>query len=329
MPVHDAGHLALERGVERRFDAPRGRAGDAGQRALHEVRGEEGALRAHDAQSFAAGRLVVLGGKEAQGPHALEHPLLPPPRGRFVTIRIERGRPLGQTGQEGRLGRREVLGRGVEIGAAGRLCALELVPVGRDVQVQGQDLALRELVLDAQGEQRFAQLAPRGAIAVDEHLDRLLRQRRSAFDHPAGAHVVPEGPHEREGVDPRVMEEARVLRGQGGLHERVGKAVGIDEAAALAFGGERLPQGLAVARDDLGRGVLVQGEKTGGQGPQPDPARAEGRGQGDRHRTAPRPLHGCTVTTAEPVRPKTSGSYISSTCVGAVRNVPEVVARAT
>ena len=40
-------------------------------------------------------------------------------------------------------------------------------------------------------------------------------------------------------------------------------------------------------------------------------------------------LHGCTVTMAEPVRPKTSGSYISSTCVGAVRKVPEVVARAT
>ena len=39
--------------------------------------------------------------------------------------------------------------------------------------------------------------------------------------------------------------------------------------------------------------------------------------------------HGSTAITAEPVRPNTSGSYISSTWVGAVRNVPEVVARAT
>ena len=39
------------------------------------------------------------------------------------------------------------------------------------------------------------------------------------------------------------------------------------------------------------------------------------------------PLHRCTVITAVAVRPKTSGSYISSARAGAVRNVPAVVAR--
>ena len=34
-----------------------------------------------------------------------------------------------------------------------------------------------------------------------------------------------------------------------------------------------------------------------------------------------------TVTTAVAVRPNTSGSYISSARAGAVRNVPDVVAR--
>src|SRR6185436_13277914 len=124
---------------------------------------------------------------------------------------------------------------------------------------------------------------------------------------------------------------ARVLRGQGGAHERIRKPVGRDAAAALAFGGERLPQGLAVARDDLGRRLLVQLEEPGGQRAEPHPGRARDRDreQDPDPRAPPQTLHGCTVTTAEPVRPKTSGSYISSACVGAVRNVPEVVARAT
>jgi hypothetical protein len=248
-----------------------------------------------------------------------------------VTIRIERARPLGQAGQEGGLGRGKVLRGRVEVGAAGRLRPLELIPVRRDVQVQGEDLALRELVLHAQGEQRFAQLARRGAIAVDEHLDRLLRERRSAFDHPARADVVPEGAGQGEGVDPRVVEEARVLRGQGGPHERVREPVGREATAALAFGGERLAQGLAVARHDLGRRLLVQHQEPGGQRaqPHPGPARDRDREHGRDPRAPSRKPHGWTVTIAEPVRPKTSGSYISSACVGAVRNVPEVVARAT
>ncbi len=36
-----------------------------------------------------------------------------------------------------------------------------------------------------------------------------------------------------------------------------------------------------------------------------------------------------TSIVAVSVRPNTSGSYISSTCAGAVRNVPDVVARTT
>ena len=114
---------------------------------------------------------------------------------------------------------------------------------------------------------------------MDQHLDRLLRERGSALDHPARADVVPEGAHDREGIDPRVMEEARVLRGQGGAHERIGKAVGVDAAAALPLRGKRLAQGLSVARDDLGRSVLVQLEEASGQRTQPGPARGEGDGR--------------------------------------------------
>ncbi len=38
-------------------------------------------------------------------------------------------------------------------------------------------------------------------------------------------------------------------------------------------------------------------------------------------------FHRLTSTTVVAVRPKTSGSYISSACVGAAMNVPAVVAR--
>src|SRR5262245_33899091 len=40
-------------------------------------------------------------------------------------------------------------------------------------------------------------------------------------------------------------------------------------------------------------------------------------------------FHRVTSIVAVSVRPNTSGSYISSTCAGAVRNVPAVVARTT
>src|SRR5258708_39788510 len=107
--------------------------------------------------------------------------------------------------------------------------------------------------------------------------------------------------------------------------------VGIDAPAALAFGGERFAQGLAVPRDDFGRGVCVQVEEALRHRAVPRPARQRDRRprEDDPDRPAAEPPHGCTVTTAEPGRPKTSGSYISSTWVGAVRKGPEGVARAT
>ena len=106
MPVHDPRHLALEGGVERRLDAPGGRARHRGQHLLDEMRGQERALGAHDPQAFASRRLVVLRGEEAERPHPLEHPLLPPPRRPFVPVGIERARPLRQCGQQRGLGRR-------------------------------------------------------------------------------------------------------------------------------------------------------------------------------------------------------------------------------
>ncbi len=55
-------------------------------------------------------------------------------------------------------------------------------------------------------------------------------------------------------------------------------------------------------------------------GPRPHPSDAL-------HDLRPDPFHGLTSTTTDAVRPNTSGSYISSTCAGAVEYVPAVVAR--
>ncbi len=150
---------------------------------------------------------------------------------------------------------------------------------------------------------------------MGQHLDRLLRERRSALDHPSRAEVVPEGAHDRERIDPRMVEEARVLGGKGGAQERVREMVGVDAPAALAFGGERFAQGLAVPRDDFGRSMCIQIEEALRQRAVPRPARQRDRRprEDDPDRPAAEPPHGCTVTTAEPVRPNTSGSYISST----------------
>jgi hypothetical protein len=77
-----------------------------------------------------------------------------------VAIGIEGGRLLGQPGQEGGLGDGEVRGRaadsrrGLAASAPG-----QLVAVGRDAQVEGEDLGLVLPVLEAERRDHLRRLA--------------------------------------------------------------------------------------------------------------------------------------------------------------------------
>src|SRR5262249_54091473 len=89
---------------------------------------------------------------------------------------------------------------------------------------------------------------------------------------------------------------------------------GRDPCAAYAAARQRLVKHDAIAIGDDRRCLRLN--RRGRPPAGPDPEQQE-------------PDQGLSSTTSVAVRPKTSGSYISSTCVGAVMNVPAVVARTT
>ncbi len=191
-------------------------------------------------------------------------------------------------------------------------------------------------MLQAQGQRHLPQLARGRARAGDQELHRLLGDRRSTLHHPLRAEVAPERARDGRRIDTGMAEEPRILGGEGGAHEVLREAGRIHAPIALAPVRQRLVQRDTVTVDDLRGDVAVEIEHPGRERPAADP-HCRGHERGRRRDAAPAPRrahpgrhrHGRTVTRSVDVRPNTSGSYISSACAGAVRNVPAVVARAT
>ena len=326
--LEDAPHLGLQRGVEGGLDPPWPRPGQRRENALDEVvRGKRGRV-ADEPQALGESPGQLVGVEIALLRHPRQHPSLPAQGGVEVAIRIENRGPLGQAGQEGGLRRRQAGGPAAEVAPARRFGSHALVAVRREAQVEGQDLAFAQAVLEPQRKHGLAQLPAQGARAVDEELRRLLRQRRAAFGHPSRLQVVPERAKNRERVHAGVGEEAPVLGGERGLDERLGQAVGGQEPAPRGVGGERFVERHAAAVDHFRRDLVGRREQPVGQRSAAYPRGGEQRQEPDAVGERPS-CHGVTSITADSVRPKTSGSYISSARAGAVRKVPAVVARTT
>src|SRR5262249_39056026 len=119
-----------------------------------------------------------------------------------------------------------------------------------------------------------------------------------------------------------------VFRRERRLHERVRQGVGIEEAASRALRRQRLVERGAVPVDDLRRHLGGQADESPGQRTDTNPADAESAEEAETAEKLPA-ARGWPAPTAEPDRPNTSGSYISSARAGAVPNVPAVVARTT
>jgi hypothetical protein len=306
---------------------------------LHERRAHVRLLRR--ARELVGQRLArLLRREQAFRLHAAQHHALAGDGGVLPAIRVEARWPLGQTREERRLRGRDQGRRHAEVRAAGALGSRDLVAVGRQVQIQGQQLALAEAVLETQGHQRLAQLLghaarARGLAAVQQVLGHLLRQRRPAFHHASFRKVHARRAKNRHGVDARVTPEPAVLHGNRGGHQHRRQRVGGEPHTARGVGRQRLIQRLAApVHHERGQSRLVQ--QSLGQGAHPQPRQQHNGRAGDaehgrttrRAREAREPDdHRFTSITLVAVRPKTSGSYISSALAGAVRNVPAVVAR--
>src|SRR6185295_18400941 len=99
-----------------------------------------------------------------------------------------------------------------EVIARGRLDAVIAVAEVHQVEIEGEDLLLAVVLLQLDGDERLLDLAPPSALAGEEEdAGELHADRRSALDHPAGAHVGEPGAQDAHGIDAAVAEEVRVF----------------------------------------------------------------------------------------------------------------------
>ena len=131
-------------------------------------------------------------------------------------------RPLGQGGQEGGLGRSQLLQRLAEVVVGRRRHAVRPIAEENLVQIQLEDLFLGQGRFKPAGENRLLQLAvDAGRTLQDDVLGHLLSDGRTPFQPPAGQdveHVLEHGPTNAGHVDSTVREEVAVLCRQEGLH---------------------------------------------------------------------------------------------------------------
>ncbi|CFT93929.1 Uncharacterised protein [Bordetella pertussis] len=180
-------------------------------------------------------RFLVFGlGQVAQRIHAAQHIALAQFGARAVGNRVEARRRLGNAGQHGGLGRRDLRQRLAEIGARGGGEAVGAMAQVDLVHVQLEDLVLGELRFDLEGEQQFVELARIGLLGrqveVARHLHgdgaRALRLRHADQVGQAGA-------DDAHPVDPAVLVETIVLGGQHRRLHDIGDFVEAQHVAAL------------------------------------------------------------------------------------------------
>ena len=246
---------SCSRRVERRLDARRTLRAGVGQHHLDEVRREEGPVNASEHQPFAA-RLVDLRGREESGGlHLCQYVTLPRRRRCLVAVRIERRRPLWQAGEERRLRGGQHPRLDTEVGLARTLEAGGLVAVGGEVQIERENLALRQAVFEPEGEDGFVHLRTPAAPAlrrlpVEEQLRDLLRDRRSTLDDLPFGDVPLERARDGDGIDAGVTPEAAIFCGDGRGRGELRNRGRVEAQRADALAGHGFIQGRAVAIDD-------------------------------------------------------------------------------
>ena len=173
-----------------------------------------------------------------------------------------------------------------------------------------------------------------------QQLGDLLRHGRSALNDLQGPGVVQRSSADRDRVDAWMQPEATILGGNRCGDDVVRKRVG-ETRAARALVRARLVKNGAVPIEHRRRYRAPIAQQSFGERAEPYPAEQRTCPRGN-HPDGPLPAcnpaeagsHSCehqrvTSMVVVSVRPNTSGSYISSACAGAVRNVPDVVARTT
>ena len=167
----------------------------------------------------------ALGGlavDEAVVGHLAEHVALARLGRVRVLARRQPLRALRQAGQQRRLGQVDLLHRLAEVVARRLLAAVAAVAVIDLVEVEREDLLLRQLLGQPAREDDLLHLALHRALGREQQgLDHLLRDRRAALRRPPAQHVLDEGARHAHVVDAAVLEVVGVLGGDHRLDEHL------------------------------------------------------------------------------------------------------------
>ena len=209
--------------------------------------------------------------------HLSEHERSPRERLRQILARRERFGPGDEPCEQRCLRDRHVLRRLREVVARGLLDAVPPVTEVDVIEVELEDVVFLQLLLEAPREERLADLPPVSALGVEEEvLHHLLRDGRPSLTRATRAEVDEQGSQDPVIIEPLVLVEAGVLRGEDReLH--VGR-----ERRDRHHGtplGEDLRKHGAVARQDAChlRGVVVAAEVGDAREPLLEVADDEGR----------------------------------------------------
>ena len=122
------------------------------------------------------------------------------------------------------------------------------------VEIELQDLLLRQVCLQPERQEGFLDLALDGALVGEEQvLGQLLGQRRAALHDGIGAGIFEHGTGKPDQVDAEMLEKAAVLGGQHRLDDHVGHFV---DRHGIALENAALADLVAVAIEE-GDGVIV------------------------------------------------------------------------
>ncbi len=279
--------ILLQIGIQRqRNDRP---VPERGDRAVGGMRRQDRDRLAHPRHRHGLGRDRVLVRDPAVLDHAVEHAVARDLRRLGVTVEPTVFRRLRQRHQQRRFRQRQPLRLLAEIGDRGRANAFEIAAIGRQRQIQIEDLVLAQLALDLDGAHHLMQLGVNRALMPRLHQPRQLHgDGRAAGDDVAACDKLERRARQRQRIDAAMRVEALVLIGEQQFQVgRIDIGLGIDRQPPAAVGHRIGTQQLAVAVDhrlrDLPR--LAQRQRPerdhpGGQCADRDQA---GNGQDRRH----------------------------------------------
>ena len=282
-------HVQVQGGVDAKASGVKliGQLGDlVGQAVPHEVDEVGGAgvglVGRAQAQRLRLGPFGLGGADHAQLGHPREDPV-PAALGALGVAPVDLG-----AADEGRQGRRFGQGQLVQ-GLAEVLPGRHLRPVGAPaevdlVEVHRQDLILRVVGLQLDGQQGLPELAAEGALQgqVVEGAGQLLGDGRTPLHDAAGLQVAQGRPADGDGIEAVVPVEAGVLGGHHRLPQAARDLVGPGQLAVLPVEAGDDPPLDVVDHRGLGDLGLGQGGD-GGVGHDPGPR----QGQEDHGRAGP------------------------------------------